>query len=89
MKNALKYAMLVLALASSGALFASLVGLASPSAFIGAETGLWLYASAGLMLISLGDGPRRLPAWRKNPSCQVIPFSRSADGVPHEARAAA
>lgn len=77
MKNALKYAMLILAIAYPGAAFAGLVGLASPIAFVGSEVGLWLFAVAGLMLISLGDSARRPLALRPAPACPVVPFGPS------------
>lgn len=77
MKNALKYAMLILAIAYPGAAFVGLIGLASSTAFVGSEIGLWLFAVAGLMLISLGDTARRPIILRRAPACQVAPFGPS------------
>jgi hypothetical protein len=86
MKNALKYAMLILAIAYPGAAFAGLIGLASSSAFVGSEIGLWLFAVAGLMLISLGDTTRRPINLRPASASPVVPFGPSRGLRTHNVR---
>lgn len=61
MKNALKYTMLVLAVAFPIAAFAALVGILPLATFFFSETAVFGFAIIGLMAIGLSDNGRRQP----------------------------
>ena len=61
MKNALKYTMLVLAVAFPIAAFAALIGILPLATFFFSETAIYGFAVVGLMAIGLSDGSPRRP----------------------------
>jgi len=79
MKTALRFALLVLSIALPAAMFGALVGILPASAFFGSEVALFLFVTAGLMLIALGDhgsGRRPVVVRLTQPSaCSAAPFS--------------
>jgi hypothetical protein len=73
MKNALKYTMLVLAVAFPLAAFASLVGILPLATFFFSETAIYGFAVVGLLAIGLSDGGHRRPIIVRGSAAPMCP----------------
>jgi len=85
MKTTLKILMLLLGASYPCVMFASLIGIASPSAFFSGEVAFSLFAIVGLMLVGFNDYCRR-PITVHSAAAKAEPVVAVGSGLPNHTR---